>query len=68
VLLSEDYHSKVRNMLSDPVYKKLTADPTNKTERRTTALIKKSEIPEGDAKRLTPHASAPPRLYGLLNT
>jgi hypothetical protein len=30
VLLNEDYHSKIRNMLSDPVYKKLTADTTNK--------------------------------------
>jgi hypothetical protein len=65
VLMSEDYHSKIRNMLSDPIYKKLTADPTNKTERQMIALIKKSEIPEKDAKRLTPHASAPPRLYGL---
>jgi hypothetical protein len=65
VLLSEDYHSKIRNMLTDPVYKKLTADPTNRIERRTTALIKKSEFPEDDAKKLTPHASAPPRKYGL---
>jgi hypothetical protein len=65
VLLSEDYHSKIRIVLSDPVYKKLTADPTNRIERRTTALVKKSEIPEDDAKRLTPHASVPPRLYGL---
>jgi len=67
VLLSEDYHSKIRNMLSDPVYKKLTADPTNKIESRTTALIKNSEIPEDDAKMLTPHASAPLRMYGLRN-
>jgi hypothetical protein len=65
VLLSEDYCSKIRNIQSDPIYKKLTADPTNKTKRQTTALIKKSEILEEDAKRLTPHASAPPRLYRL---
>jgi hypothetical protein len=64
VLLSKDYRS-IRNMLSDPVYRNLTTDPTNKIERRTTALIKKSEISEEDVKRLTPHASAPPRLYGL---
>jgi hypothetical protein len=31
----------------------------------TTALIKNSEISEEDMKRLTPHASAPPRLYRL---
>jgi hypothetical protein len=33
VLLSEDYHSKVRTVLGAPVYMKLTADPTNKIER-----------------------------------
>jgi hypothetical protein len=43
----------------------LTADLTSKTERRTLALIKRSDISEEDAKRLIPHASAPPRLYGL---
>jgi hypothetical protein len=65
VLPSEDYRSKIRKMFSDPIHRKLTADPTNKIERRTTALIKKSEISEDDVKRLTPHASAPPRMYGL---
>jgi hypothetical protein len=30
VLLSEDYRSKIRSMLSDAIYKKLTADPNNK--------------------------------------
>jgi hypothetical protein len=33
VLLSEGYCRKIRNMLSDPVYRKLTADQTNKIER-----------------------------------
>jgi hypothetical protein len=61
-LLIEDYHSKVRNMQSDPVYNKLTAYPTNKIERRTTALIKKSEFSEVDGKKLKSQASAPPRL------
>jgi hypothetical protein len=64
-LQSEDYRSEIRNVLSDPIYRKVTADPINKIERRTTALIKKSEISEEDVKRLTPHVSAPPRLYGL---
>jgi hypothetical protein len=40
-------------------------DPTNKIERPTTSLIKKSDIPEEDVKKLNPHASVPPRLYGL---
>jgi hypothetical protein len=33
VLLSDGYRRKLRNMLSDPVYKKLTADQSNKIER-----------------------------------
>jgi hypothetical protein len=33
VLLSDGYRRKIRNMLSDPVYRKLTADQTNKRER-----------------------------------
>jgi hypothetical protein len=33
VLLSEDYHKKMETVLSDPVYTKLTMDPTNKIER-----------------------------------
>jgi hypothetical protein len=40
-------------------------DPTNKIVRRTTSLIKKSDIPEEVTKKLIPHASAPPRLCGL---
>jgi hypothetical protein len=50
---------------SDPLYTKLTVDPTNKTERRTTALIRKLDIPKEDGKRMTPYVSVPPRLYGL---
>jgi hypothetical protein len=30
-----------------------------------TALVKKSDIPKENTKRLTPYASAPLRLYGL---
>jgi hypothetical protein len=65
ILWSKDYDSKIRAILNHPLYTKLTADPTSKTERRTTALIKRSDIPEEDSKRLIPHASALPRLYGL---
>jgi len=64
MLRSKDYDSKIRAIINYPLYNKLTGEPTSKTER-TTALIKRSDIPEGDAKRLIPHASTPPRLYGL---
>jgi hypothetical protein len=40
-------------------------DLTNKIQRQTTSLIKKSDIPEQVTKKLIPHALAPPRLYGL---
>jgi hypothetical protein len=65
VLLSEDYRSKIRNIFSDPIYRKLTADPTNKIGRRKTVLIKKSEISEEVVKRLKLHGSKPSRLYGI---
>jgi len=64
ILRSKDYDCKIRAIINDPLHNKLTADPTNKTERKT-AIIKRSDIPEGDAKILIPHASAPPRIYGL---
>jgi hypothetical protein len=40
-------------------------DPTTRIDRQTATLIKKSDIPEEVAKKLIPHASVPPRLYGL---
>jgi hypothetical protein len=33
MLLSDGYRRKIRNMLSDPVYRKLIADQTSKLER-----------------------------------
>jgi NADH:ubiquinone oxidoreductase subunit D len=33
ILLSKDYDNKIRAILSNPLYTKLTADPTSKTER-----------------------------------
>jgi hypothetical protein len=65
VLHNEDYRNKIEYILSDPVYTKLTMDPTNKIGRRTTSLIKKSNIPEEDVKKLIHHMLAPPRLYRL---
>jgi hypothetical protein len=56
----------MKAVLSDPVYTKLTLDPTNRIERRARSLVKKSDIPEEEAKKLIRPASFPPRLYGLL--
>jgi hypothetical protein len=57
--------TRLRTILSDLVYMKLTMDPTNNIEKETTSLFKKSNILEEVAKKLIHHSSAPPRLYGL---
>jgi hypothetical protein len=48
ILSSTDYKKKVRSLVDDPVYKKLSYDPTSKIERRTASLIKRSDLPEAD--------------------
>jgi hypothetical protein len=65
ILSSTDYKSKVRYLLDDPVYKRLTSDPTSKIEKRTASLIKRSDLPEEISKKLILHASIPPSLYRL---
>jgi hypothetical protein len=40
-------------------------DLPTRIERQTASFIKKSDIPEEVVKKLIPHASVPPRLYGL---
>jgi hypothetical protein len=45
VLSSTDYHNKIKVVLDDPVYRRLTTDPTNSFERQTAALTRKSDIP-----------------------
>jgi hypothetical protein len=47
------------------MYKKLLCDPTSKIEKQTASLIKGSDLPEETKKKLIPHTSTPPRLYGL---
>jgi hypothetical protein len=47
------------------VYKRLTFDPTSKTEKQTASLIKRSDLPEENAKKVILHTSIPPRLYRL---
>jgi hypothetical protein len=39
-----------------------------KIEKQTASLIKRSDLPEEIAKKVTPHTSIPPRLYGLQKT
>jgi len=65
ILNNTDYQQKMASLLQDPSYKKLTKDPTDSTERKTTTLIKKTTLSEDLCKKVSPTGSRPPRLYGL---
>ena len=65
ILNTSDYRQKISSLLQDPAYRKLTKDPTDSIERKTTALLKKSSIPEERRRQMCPAGSRPPRLYGL---
>jgi hypothetical protein len=65
VLHTSDYTEKVLAILDDPVYKKLSKDPTQSAEQKTVLLIKGSLLPEYVTELLQPYDSKPPRLYGL---
>ena len=66
ILNTSDYKQKISSLLQDPAYKKLTKDPTDSIERKTTALLKKSSIPEETRRQLCPAGSRPPRLSLIL--
>ncbi|XP_071442250.1 uncharacterized protein [Hetaerina americana] len=61
----EEYHSKIREILADKAYVRLSRDLTDAIMRKTNTLIKKTEFPAEIAKNLRPQAPAPQRLYGL---
>ena len=65
VLNTSDYKLKISSLLEDPAYRKLTKDPTDAIERKTTLLLKKASLTEEIRRRLSPAGSRPPRLYGL---
>ncbi|XP_071452179.1 uncharacterized protein [Hetaerina americana] len=65
IMKKEECHSKIREVLSDTAYVRLSRDPTDAIMRKTSELLKKAEIPAEITKHLRPQAPAPPRLYGL---
>jgi len=65
LLNTSDYKQKISSLLQDPAYRKLTKDPTDSIERKTTALLKKSSLTEETRRQLGPAGSRPPRLYEL---
>jgi hypothetical protein len=54
----------MKELLNEPAQKVIHMDPTNRMEKETAALIRKSEI-SGDTRKIIPGASIPPTLYGL---
>ena len=42
ILNTTDYKQKIASLLEDPAYRRLTKDPTDSIERKTTQLLKKS--------------------------
>ena len=69
VMNRSEYTEKIEDLLKDPVYRKITKDPTSATERKITRELKKLEQEKHITKtlmnRLKPTASRPPKLYGL---
>jgi hypothetical protein len=46
ILNTTDYKLKIYTLLDDSAYRKLTKDPTDARERKTTLLLKKSKLTE----------------------
>jgi hypothetical protein len=61
----EDYCEKMKELLNEQTYEVLQKDLTNDIERKTAALIRKSDTAGDVTKRLISNASFPHRLYGL---
>jgi hypothetical protein len=58
ILATVDYSQKMASVLDDPAYKKLAKDPTETVERKTTALIKKTSLPQAVTEQLRPRFEA----------
>jgi len=65
VLNTSDYKQKISSLLQDPEYRKITNDPADSIDRKTTAFLKKSSLTEETRRQLCPAGSRPLRVYGL---
>lgn len=50
-LFSTDYHNKIKMVLGDLVFRRLTVDLTGRIERQMGAVMKKSDVPAELAKQ-----------------
>ena len=67
VMKSEDYNTKMEQLLDDPNYKRVSKDPTTYLEKTTKSKIKNSPIDEDLKKKLISRekSSRCPKFYGL---
>ena len=69
VLDSEDYTAESEELLHQPNYKILKADPTNKYKNKLIGLLKtikaEGRIDDSTYRRLYPTGAVPPKYYGL---
>ncbi|KAG8239039.1 hypothetical protein J437_LFUL018288 [Ladona fulva] len=59
------YEEKMEKLLDDRTYRIISRDPTDSLVKKTTALLKKSGIPDETIRSLRPQSPVSPRLYGL---
>ena len=69
VLDNEDYINKAKDLLSQPSYKELPRDPTNKIKAQLITKLrrikKESKLDEGMYKAMYPTGCVPPKFCGL---
>ena len=69
VMDREDYIAKVESLLSQPAYRLLPRDPTNKIKAKLITkhrrIKKDNNLEEGVYKAMYPTGCVPPRFYGL---
>ena len=69
VIDKEEYTRKAEELLRQPTYKPIPADPTNKYNNKLISLLKKIKteggIDEVTYRRLYPTGASPPKFYGL---
>ena len=69
VLDKEDYINKAKDMLSQPAYKELPRDPTNKIKAQLITKLRRikkdNKLDEGTYKAMYPTGCVPPKFYVL---
>ena len=65
VMDTEDYKTKINNLLDPNTYKELAYDPTQRLVRKTKMMVGNSSLAEEVKKKICRSEAMTPRLYGL---